>query len=445
MTNELTVKDIEKFSKAFNKDKTNLLIQDTVMRNGIYTSSINSNELKKFGDKFSINIESGLITDQKRSGRCWMFAATNVLRLEVMKNLEIENMELSQNFTLFYDKLEKANYFLENVIKTVDEPLGSRLFDYLMASPEGDGGQWTMIVNLIKKYGVCPKEAYPETFTSSMTMPLERYLTLVLRGDASKLRKAHEEGKTTEELEGLKEGMMSEVYHILALTLGEPPKTFDYEYTDKNKVFHKISDITPKQFFEQCVKVDLDDYVSILNCPSPKRPLNHTFTVDYLNNVEGGNRVIYLNLPIERLKELCLCQLKDGQVVWFGSDVSQFSLREEGTMAPEVIDADKLLGVEFCLDKGERVDYGESLMTHAMVLTGVDINEKTGLPEKWKVENSWGDKVGYKGYCVASDKWFNEFVFQAVINKKYLTAEELKLLEEEPIHLDPWDPMGSLA
>ncbi|MCD8209542.1 MAG: C1 family peptidase [Coprobacillus sp.] len=446
MTNEIQLKDIEKYSKAFHSEEKNTIYQDTVIKNGIGKSSVNPEARNKlYNDSFSINLDAGRITDQQRSGRCWMFAATNVLRLEVMKNLNIDNMELSQAYLFFWDKLEKSNFFLENVLRTLEEPLGSRLLDFLLTDPLGDGGQWTMICNLISKYGVVPKTVYPETASSAMSMEMDRYLTLLLRSDACEIRNSAAKGTPVETLRGRKDKMLCDVYRILCFCLGEPPKTFDYEYVDKEKKYHCISGTTPQQFFKDCVKVNLDDYVSILNCPSPLRPLNTAITVDFLNNVEGGNPVVYLNLPMKRLKELVLKQLKDGQVVWFGSDVSQYLTRDEGIMAPEAFDVDKLLGVKFNLNKGERVDYGESLMTHAMVITGVNINEKTKKVERWKIENSWGDKFGFQGFGVASDKWFDEFVFQAVINKKYLTEEELALLESEPLHLNPWDPMGSLA
>ncbi len=446
MAKEISVKDIEKFSKAFNSDEKNIIYEDTIIKNGYGKSATNPTEKNKLANEaFSIDIDAGLPTDQQRSGRCWMFAATNVLRLEVMKNLNIQNMELSQAYLFFWDKLEKANFFLENVLKTLDEPLGSRLFDFLVRDPLGDGGQWTMICNLIKKYGVVPKQVYPETFASGMAMEMDKYLTLLLRSDACEIRDAAAKGTPVETLRGKKEAMLSDIYRILCFSLGEPPKTFDYEYTDKDKKYHCISGVTPKEFFEQCVKVNLDDYVSILNCPSPIRPLNKAITIDFLNNVEGGDPVVYLNLPMERFKELVISQLKDGQVVWFGSDVAQYMTRDEGIMAPEAFDIERLLGVKFALDKGERVDYGESMMTHAMVITGVNINEASGKVERWKIENSWGDKFGFKGWGIASDKWFDEFVFQAVINKKYLTPKELEILSSEPLHLQPWDPMGSLA
>lgn len=444
MEKELKLEEIKKYSKNYNKKKELKAKENAIRKNGISACSINQDEEKKFVNAFSINIDSGKITNQKRSGRCWMFAAMNVLRLQVMKNLNIENMELSQAYPLFFDKLEKSNYFLESILKTLDEKLDSQLVQHLLRDPLCDGGQWTMLVNLVKKYGVCPKEVYPESFSSSNTYALDTYLTLKLREYCSVLRKEYANGEPIEKLRDKKEEMLNEVYHILCLSLGEPPLKFDYEYVDKDKKYHKISNVTPTKFFEKYVKVNLDDYVSILNCPSETHPLNRTFTVNFLNNVEGGDPVLYLNLPIERVKELCIDQLKDGEVVWFGSDVGQFSTRESGILSIKVIEADKLLDTSFNMSKGERVDYGESLMTHAMVLTGVNLVDDKNA-DRWRVENSWGKDVGYDGYYSMDDEWFENFVYQAVINKKYLTKEELEKLKEKPIELNPWDPMGSLA
>ena len=444
MEKEIKNKDLTNFSNSYNDCKCNKVKEGTITHNGIGASSINFNEVKKFINAYSVTVESGDITNQKRSGRCWMFAATNVMRLEVMKKLNIKNMELSQAFLLFYDKLEKSNFFLENIIRTADEKLGSRIVDFLLADPLGDGGQRTMIVNLVKKYGVCPKDAYPESFSSSNTQDMDKYLTLKLREYACTLRKYFEKGEDKDALRLHKEEMLEEVYQILSLSLGEPPRSFTDESLDKDNKFGRIEDITPVSFFNKYVGLKLDDYVSILNCPSPFRPLNNTITIKFLNNVEGGDKVIYLNLPIERMKELCIEQLKNNEVVWFGSDVGQFSTRDSGIMATEIFNTDKLLGTSFNLTKGERVDYGESLMTHAMVLTGVNL-DSNGKSNRWKVENSWGDQVGYKGYFAMSDDWFSNFTYQAVINKKYLSQKELELLKGKPIELEPWDPMGSLA
>lgn len=443
MRGKITSADIAKFSATYEKGGHEA-IEGAVTAKGIQDVSVNQSVARTMVHQYSVNVESGDITNQQRSGRCWMFAATNVMRLEVMKKLKIKNMELSQAYPLFWDKLEKSNYFLENVFRTIDEPDGSRITDFLLQNPVGDGGQWNMFVNLVEKYGVCPKDAYPETASSSNTSALDKYITLKLREDACLLRTLHREKKATvEKLRPLKEGMLEEIYRILSISLGEPPSKFTYEYKDKKGKFGRIADITPKKFYEKYVGLNLADYVSVLSCPGPRYPFEKAFTVKYLNNVEGGSKVLYVNLPIERVKELAVEQLSDGRAVWFGCDVIQFSTRETGIMATEIWNVEKVFDTEFKMDKAQRVDYGESLMTHAMVLTGVNLVD--GKPNRWRVENSWGDTMGDKGYWVMSDEWFSEFVYQAVIEKKYLDKKELAILDSKPIELEAWDPMGSLA
>lgn len=443
MKGRITSADIAKFSATYEKGGHEA-IEGAVTAKGIQDVSVNQSVARTMVHQYSVNVESGDITNQQRSGRCWMFAATNVMRLEVMKKLKIKNMELSQAYPLFWDKLEKSNYFLENVFRTIDEPDGSRITDFLLQNPVGDGGQWNMFVNLVEKYGVCPKDAYPETASSSNTSALDKYITLKLREDACLLRTLHREKKATvEKLRPLKEGMLEEIYRILSISLGEPPSKFTYEYKDKKGKFGRIADITPKKFYEKYVGLNLADYVSVLSCPGPRYPFEKAFTVKYLNNVEGGSKVLYVNLPIERVKELAVEQLSDGRAVWFGCDVIQFSTRETGIMATEIWNVEKVFDTEFKMDKAQRVDYGESLMTHAMVLTGVNLVD--GKPNRWRVENSWGDTMGDKGYWVMSDEWFSEFVYQAVIEKKYLEKKELAILDSKPIELEAWDPMGSLA
>lgn len=443
MKGRITSADIAKFSATYEKGGHEA-IEGAVTAKGIQDVSVNQSVARTMVHQYSVNVESGDITNQQRSGRCWMFAATNVMRLEVMKKLKIKNMELSQAYPLFWDKLEKSNYFLENVFRTIDEPDGSRITDFLLQNPVGDGGQWNMFVNLVEKYGVCPKDAYPETASSSNTSALDKYITLKLREDACLLRTLHREKKATvEKLRPLKEGMLEEIYRILSISLGEPPSKFTYEYKDKKGKFGRIADITPKKFYEKYVGLNLGDYVSVLSCPGPRYPFEKAFTVKYLNNVEGGSKVLYVNLPIERVKELAVEQLSEGRAVWFGCDVIQFSTRETGIMATEIWNVEKVFDTEFKMDKAQRVDYGESLMTHAMVLTGVNLVD--GKPNRWRVENSWGDTMGDKGYWVMSDEWFSEFVYQAVIEKKYLEKKELAILDSKPIELEAWDPMGSLA
>jgi len=421
--------------------------EDKAIRNSILNVGLDESALDYAAGSmqqhtFSLNLETGDITSQKKSGRCWLFAGLNTMRYRVMKKLNLKNFELSQAYAMFFDKLEKANYFLENILDTLDESIDSRLIMWLLSDPLQDGGQWDMFTALIDKYGVVPKSAMPETFHSSNSSRMNEILTLKLRSFAKKLRDTNEAGNS-HALNGMKEDMIEEFYRLLTLFLGIPPQTFDFEVVDKDKKFHRERNCTPQSFYDKYVGMDLSNYISVINAPTKDKPFNRTFTVQYLGNVEGGAPVKYLNLEVEKLKELAIKQMKDGEPVWFGSDVGKKMKREKGILDESVYDYESALDTEFKLDKAGRLDYGDSLMTHAMVFTGVNlVNEK---PNRWKVENSWGDKNGDKGYFVMSDKWFEEYVYQVVIDKKYLSPEQLKAWETKPIELKPWDPMGSLA
>lgn len=441
---DITVDLLKKYEKNFDSERFNEIAMNAVVNNGIDKSAVNYGEVRRARHNYSITIETGDITNQKQSGRCWMFAALNLMRIEVMKNLNLKTVELSQSYPLFYDKLEKTNYFLDSIIKTVNEPLEERLVSHLLTDPLCDGGQWDMFVNLVKKYGVVPKDAMPESISSSSTRELDRYLTLKLREFANTIRSNHESGKSIDELYDMKEEMLNTIYRMLTISLGKPPVEFTYEVTDKNGKFIRIENITPVDFYNKYVGIELDDYISIINAPTKDKPYGKTFTVDYLGNVVEGREIKYLNLPIDDLKSLAIKQMKDNKPVWFGSDVGQFSTREDGILSTTLFDTDKLYSTTFPLTKEERLNYHESLMTHAMLLTGVNLDDQD-VANRWRVENSWGKDVGKDGFYVMTDKWFDEFVYQVVINKKYLSKEQLEMFEQDPIRLHPWDPMGSLA
>jgi bleomycin hydrolase len=444
MKESISLKNIGDFKSNYDLNDKNSVAQNAVVNNGISNSCKNYNSIINNSNEFSINLDAGDITNQEKSGRCWMFAALNVMKLPVIKNLNLKTIELSQNYPLFWDKLEKANHFLENMIETSELETSSRVVSYLLSDPLGDGGQWDMFASLVTKYGVVPKSAMPESNVSSNTRELDTALTTKLRGFACELRDAKAKGKSNEELHLMKEEMLDTIYRILSISLGNPPKKFTFETRDKDDKFIRIENITPVDFYNEYVKMDMSEYVSIINAPTKDKPFGKTFTVQYLGNVRGGQSVTYLNLPIEDLKAAAIKQMKDGEVVWFGSDVGQSSERESGIMALDICHRDNLFSTTFPMTKSQRLDYGESLMTHAMVLTGVNL-DNNDTANRWRVENSWGDKVGYKGFFVMSDDWFNEFTFQVVVNKKYLTQEQREMLKSKPIVLKPWDPMGSLA
>lgn len=441
MINKEKFKDLD---KKFYADRVNVIGQSAVTRNGITESVLDPDVIKDMRHSFSLELKQGEITDQKQSGRCWMFSALNTMRYRIIKDYKLETFELSQAYPLFFDKLEKSNYFLESIIKTLDEDLQGRLVKHILADPLGDGGQWDMFVNLVNKYGVVPKYAMPEVNASSSTREMDSYLTKMLRSFAKDLRKAHQEGKSLEELEKMKDGFNEDIYRALTLILGTPPKTIDFEARDKDDNYICDKNLSPKEFFDKYVKMNIDDFVSLINAPTADKPFNETFTVDYLGNVCEGKPVKYLNLPIDELKKAAIRQLEDGYPVWMGCDVGQSFVRKEGILSTKAFKLEELFGLDFAMTKEDRLDYSESLMTHAMVFTGVDLDDE-GNPIRWKIENSWGDRAGNKGYLVMSDEWFNEYMYQIAVDKKYLSDDQKKAWEKEPIHLKPWDPMGSLA
>ncbi|MGQ7425900.1 aminopeptidase C [Streptococcus suis] len=393
---------------------------------------------------FSIDLTKDAVSNQKASGRCWMFAALNTFRHKLISDFKLENFELSQAHTFFWDKYEKSNWFLEQIIATADQEIGSRKVKFLLDTPQQDGGQWDMVVALFEKYGVVPKSVYPESISSSASRELNQYLNKLLRQDAQILRDLLAKGASPEEVQTQKENLLQEIFNFLAVNLGLPPRSFDFAYRDKDNVYHRDTNVTPQAFYEKYVGLKLSDYVSIINAPTTDKPYNKSYTVELLGNVVGAPAVRYLNVEMSRFKELAIAQLKAGESVWFGSDVGQSSNRQTGIMATNTYDFSSGLGIHFHQDKAGRLDYSESLMTHAMVLTGVDLDDNE-QPLKWKVENSWGDKVGDKGYFVASDSWMDEYTYQIVVRKEFLTPEELAAYQAQPQVLAPWDPMGALA
>ena len=434
--------DLMAYSKAFETDANRKLFMNAIVKNGVdavafdYTTEVHNRYT------YSIEIKTGSITNQKASGRCWLFAGLNMMRWHIMKKCNLETFELSQNYQMFWDKFEKSNSFLNSIIETAAEETDSRIVNWLLQSPVGDGGQWDMFKNLVKKYGVVPKTAMPETFHSGNTGKMNWLITLKLREDACTLRTAARGGKTEKALYDMKDAMMKDIYYILCQCLGKPPASFDFEYRDKDEAFVRDAGITALEFTEKYFPENIDDYVSIISAPTADKPYSKTYTVKFLGNV-ADIPVKYLNVDIEAMKLLAIKQLEDGEPVWFGCDVGKWLGRENGIMDLGQFNYGDILGVDFKLGKADRLDYCESLMTHAMVFLGANLID--GKPNRWKVENSWGDTHGDKGYYVMADSWFNEYMYQVVVNRKYLSDELKAAFLQEPIELKPWDPMGSLA
>ena len=443
----VTAADLDAARTAFLVERANVVAKNAVSSQGIRAAARTPEGVGANAMSWDVEVKQGDRTNQERSGRCWMFASLNTFRFRTIKKFNLKTYEFSQAYPLFFDKLEKSNWFLENVLDTLDEPLDGRLMHYLLTDPIGDGGQWDMFRALVKKYGVVPKEAMPETACSRNTREMDSYLTRYLRSCAMRLRRAYAAEVGAEDLVDMKKQMMDDVYRLLVICLGEPPASFDVRLRDKDDKVVLSGTFTPQEFFAEAVGMELDDYVSLISAPTADKPFGHTYTVSRLGNVVEAGGVRYLNLPSARLKELAIAQLRDDLPVWFGCDVDQSYLREEGIMDRAALDVDTLFGfpLETCMDKAERLDYGESLMTHAMVLEGVKLDAE-GQPLLWKVENSWGKDHGRDGFNTLSDPWFDEYVYQVVVDKKYLSDDERATYEtEEPTVLAPWDPMGSLA
>jgi bleomycin hydrolase len=444
MEKYISKENLETFSQDFNSSRTNKIAMNAAISVGVNPAASRWTARKDFVHQYSVRVDHKGITNQKQSGRCWMFAALNCLRYHVIQNLNLDDFELSQNYTCFYDKLEKANYFLECILQTLDEPEDSRYLNHLCRSPIQDGGQWDMISSIVAKYGIVPKSAMPESACSSATSEMNGIVTKKLREFAAVLRKEHKNGKSIDELREIKTQQMCTVYRMLSICLGTPPETFDFEVLTKDKEFISDKNITPKEFFDKYVKVDLSQYVSLINSPTEDKPYMHSYTVKFLGNVIDGTPVRYVNLPIEELKKAAIAQMKDNEPVWFGCDVGKRSARDSGVMSLEAYDYDNFFSTTFDLSKAEGLDYGYSMMTHAMVFQGVDLDEN-GNPTKWCVENSWGPDAGNKGMYMMTDSWFDKYMYQIVVQKKYLSPEILAAYEAEPIVLEPWDPMGALA
>lgn len=444
MNQSVSKENLEAFDREFSSSRSNLIAMNAVTANGIKESATRWTSRKEALHEYSIRLENKGITSQKSSGRCWMFAALNCLRFQVIKNLNLEDFELSQNYTCFYDKLEKSNYFLENILATAELGTDSRIVSHLLDRPIQDGGQWDMIRAIIQKYGVVPKEIMPESACSSGTKDMNNIITSKLREFACTLRKEAKSGKTAGELSQLKTEMMSVIYRMLCICLGNPPEKFDFEIRTKDGKFIRETSTTPVEFYNKYVGVDLSQYISLINAPTEDKPFMRSYTVKFLGNVLGGTPVRYVNLPVEKLKKAAIAQMKDGEPVWFGCDVGQSSQRTGGVMDLHTFDLESLFDTEFTMTKAEKLDYGHSRMTHAMVFQGVDLDDN-GAPVRWCVENSWGGDAGKKGMFLMTDGWFNEYMYQVVVNRKYLPEEILKAYDSEPIELEPWDPMGALA
>jgi bleomycin hydrolase len=443
-TNNLNSSLLKQFQKNFESCDKNILAQNAAGHVAISNIATNRNEFSSTQHCFSNSIKlEGKATNQHQSGRCWLFAALNTIRLPLMKKYHLEDFEFSQAYLFFWDKLEKSNFFLENILATRSLPQDSREVHFLLACPQSDGGQWHMFVNLVEKYGLIPKSNMPDTFPAKKSAGLNQFLSGKLREYACFLREKNQKKASLASLKKEKMLMMQEVWNILCIFLGTPPTTFDWQFKDKKDKVHSFSNLTPKSFVKKHLPYKFSDQVCLINAPTKDKPFQKTYTVKFLGNVVEGEPIIYLNLPISELKRTAIASIKQNNAVWFGCDVGKEFHRELGSLDMDIYDNELVFGTKFNLSKAQRLDYRQSLMTHAMVLSAVDL--KNNKPKKWRIENSWGEKIGDKGYLVMTDAWFDEYLYETVVDKKFLTPKQRTLLKQKPKELAPWDPMGSLA
>lgn len=389
-----------------------------------------------------------------------MFALLNVMRVPLMKSLKINELELSQNYLFYYDKIERSHYFLMTMIDLAKkkEPIEGRLVQYLFSQLLIDGGQWDMLVNLINKYGIVPKSVFPESASSEASLQLNRFLRTKLRAFAQEIVETVNLGtKSDDEILQREQEMMKEIHRIVTISLGSPPTKFIFEYTDNSRQYHKIGPISPVDFYLQFVQpvFNINEKICLVNDPRSSNPYGQLYTVEYLGNIIGGKKTRYNNQPIQVLKKAVYDSIVADEPVWFGVDYSKHNQNKFGILDLEIFDTELIFNSKFpCQDKASRLNYGESMMTHAMVFTGVHVEKKStddqtqpqGLRMiRYRIENSYGDDKADRGYIVMTDAWFNEYLYEVVVDKKFLSKEVLAVLEQEPIRLPAWDPMGALA
>ncbi|WP_314500899.1 C1 family peptidase [uncultured Actinomyces sp.] len=420
------------------------LARNAATQVGIQAASLNREKIQHTSTAVSHRLDDWKATSQKKSGRCWLFSSLNFLRSRARESLGVKNFEFSQSYVFFWDKFERANWFLTDIIATSDEPLDGRLVQFLLGDVLGDGGQWDMAVSVYMKYSLVPKEVMPESEASTNSRPMNARLRAVLHIGALRLREAIAAGASAEEVDTQRRKILADVWKILVVCLGEPPVRFNWQWRDDEGNFHRDGEVTPHEFYERHVGLDLSEYICLVDDPRPENPKGSMETVEHLGNVVGGRPIRYLNAPVEEIKRIAAAQIAAGEAVWFGADVSQPYDRGLGFFVTGIHDYDGLFDVDFSSTKLERVRSGESAMDHAMLFTGVDLDE-AGQPRAWRVENSWGDEPGDSGFFTMDDQWFTDNVFEVVVPKSALPEDLAAAVDSEPIVLPAWDPMGTLA
>lgn len=451
-TTPITNQKLDNWKKDFYNNPKNVLAQNVCCRNDPFEVCLSRKSLQQSNHVFTYKVEAEgkPVTNQKSSGRCWLFAALNCIRLPFIKNYNLDEFEFSQAYLFYWDKIERCNYFLNNISNTYKrgEEVDGRLVSFLLHDPISDGGQWDMLVNIITKHGLMPKKCFPESFSCEASLRMNAILKSKLREYAKVLKDMHSVSASEADISDKITEQMSEIYKVVGICLGIPQETFKWEYYDKSKAYKSVGPIKPLDFYNDYVKpyFNVENKVCLVTDPRPTSSYGQAYTVDCLGNVVGGRPVLYNNQPVELLMELVTTSLKNGEAVWFGCEVNKRFAPKQGIEDLEIHNFKLVfdIDIQVTLPKADRLIYGESAMTHAMVFTAVSVNED-GKSTKFRVENSWGEDRGDKGYLVMSSDWFKEFLFEVVVDKSIVPKEVLQVFQMDPIVLPAWDPMGTLA
>ncbi len=434
----LTKNDLQEIKKNAKLENAEYLI-NAISNNEIKSMVINRENLSHIDKNFSNRIKIKGITDQQRSGRCWLFTGLNVLREQVIEDYNMPSFQFSQNYNFFFDQLEKSNLFLEGIIETKDLAMDDKKVEFFIKHPINDGGQWTTFSNNVKKYGVVPSDVMPETYHSNHTVEVSKLIKTRLRKGALEIRKIKNLNITS--IRDKKKQILADIYRILVLTMGEPPTEFTWRYKDENDSLISAKKYTPITFRDEFVKINFDDYVMLMN--DPTREFEKLFEIEYDRSLAEGDNWKYINLDADKIKEFAKNSIIAGEAMYFSCDVGKFLNKNNGTLDTENFNYDALLGVDFSMTKEERISVYESGSSHGMALVAFDYAEDGKSVDKWLLENSWGSSAGWEGFLIMTDQWFDEYMFRLIVHKKHIDKETLKILDTEPTILPPWDPMYS--
>lgn len=430
---------ITKFQNEYLNNKIFTVGRNALTQNSISNLVYVKEQEKNTQKNFTIDLDNLPVLNQGASRRCWIYSGLEILRKHMIEQYNIEDFIFSSNYISFYDKLEKANFFIETMTELINRDIDDREIEFMLRKGIRDGGYWQNFVNLINKYGIVPEYVFPDTYSSSNTKELNELLSKYLRKFTIEIRK----NKNKNNINEIKEKTLQDVYNILCNCQGIPPNQFDFEFKDKNNKYKIIKNITPLEFFNTYIKIDFEQYHDIINYPSPNKPFNKTYTVKHLYNVLGYKENLFLNLNYTRLEEMIIQQLKNGDIVYFSCDNGKYMNNEKGIWNDKQYDYENLFQIDLSLEKGEMLDLRECYFGHTMVITGIELEDNR--IKRFKIKNSWGKSETNSGYWIATPSWMKKYLYQIVIKEDYMLKDEIELLKTKPIELNIWDSLAELT